>query len=56
MKISILNGEISLLITGECVERKETLSLPAGMEAAFLTPRKESLSFWLKIGRVCKGK
>ncbi|MBK6604452.1 MAG: hypothetical protein IPG24_02985 [Leptospiraceae bacterium] len=40
--------------TGECVERKETLSLPAGMEAAFLTPRKESLSFWLKIGKYAK--
>ncbi len=40
--------------TGECKERKETLSMPAGIEAAFLTPRKESLNFWLKIGEYAK--
>ena len=37
-----------------CVGRKETLSLPTGIEAAFLTPRKESLNFWLKIGEHAK--
>ncbi len=36
--------------TGECIERKESLSLPLGIEAAFLNPRKESSQFWLKIG------
>jgi hypothetical protein len=40
--------------TGECIERTELLSLPTGIEAAFLNPRKESLQFWLKIGKFAK--
>ncbi|MBP7282772.1 MAG: hypothetical protein KBA66_14410 [Leptospiraceae bacterium] len=36
--------------TGECIERTEPLFLPVGIEPAFLTPRKEALEFWLKIG------
>ncbi len=40
--------------TEECIEQKESFSLPTGIEAAFLNPRKESLQFWLKIGKYAK--
>lgn len=36
--------------TGECIERKEPLVLPFGIEAAFLTMRKESIEVWKRIG------
>ena len=46
-------GEFSNF-TGQCIERKDPLSLPTGIEAAFLIPRKEALPTWIKLGEYAK--
>ncbi|HMV41060.1 MAG TPA: hypothetical protein PK079_02500 [Leptospiraceae bacterium] len=42
--------------TGDCILRQESLTLPFGIEAAFLNPRNDSLDMWKKIGEYSKEK